>query len=551
MSRKIFRSICMIVVVVLLSASAIIMGVLYNYFTGIQKESLSTQVNLAAAGVQNEGAAYFTDLDAGDTRLTWIDTDGTVLYDSENNAADMENHSDREEFKEALLDGTGDSERLSSTMSAQTYYHAVEMSDGTVLRGSFAQNTILTLVLGMIQPFLIIILCGVAAAAFIASRLSKRIVKPLNELDLDHPLKNQTYDELSPLLVRIDRQHSKIEKQMQELKSRQIEFEAITSQMSEGLILLNEKTEILSINDAAKQLFQTDSTCVGQSFLNADRSTQMQELVSEASAGNACEVTMEKNGRVYQMDSNPIHSGDKITGICILAFDITEKQQAEQNRQEFSANVSHELKTPLHAIMGNAELIANGIVKPEDTKEFGLRIQNEAKRLVQLIEDIINLSQLDEGKNLKEETVDLDDVVKQEVKALTDKASEADINVAVQTEPVQVKGSERLYREIIFNLMDNAIRYNRKGGTITVEVNALDTEAVLKVSDTGIGIPEEAQSRVFERFYRVDKSHSKETGGTGLGLSIVKHAVQDMHGSIALHSTYGKGTEIEVRFPIA
>ncbi len=551
MSKKIFRSICLIVLAVLLSASAIIMMVLYTYFTGIQKESLTTQVNLAAAGVQNEGTAYFTDLNSGGTRFTWIDSDGTVLYDSDNSASGMQNHADREEFKEAEQNGTGDSERLSETMSAQTYYHALKMSDGTVLRGSFAQNTIFTLVLGMIQPFLIIILAGAGAAAFIASRLSKRIVKPLNELDLDHPLKNQTYDELSPLLVRIDRQHNKIEKQMQELKKRQIEFETITSQMSEGLILLNEKTEILSINDAAKQLFQIDSTCIGQSFLNADRSADMQHLVQEASKGNPCEITMEKNGRVYQMDSNPIHGNDKITGICILAFDITEKQLAEQNRQEFSANVSHELKTPLHAIMGNAELFANGMVKPEDTIDFGLRIQNEAKRLVQLIEDIINLSQLDEGKNLSDDTVELDEVVKQEVNALTDKASEAGIHVTLETEPVSVKGSERLYREIIFNLMDNAIRYNRKDGTIHVEVSALDTEAVLKVSDTGIGIPEEAQSRVFERFYRVDKSHSKETGGTGLGLSIVKHAVQDMHGSISLHSIFQKGTEIEIRFPIA
>ncbi|MDE5910370.1 MAG: PAS domain-containing sensor histidine kinase [Lachnospiraceae bacterium] len=551
MTKRIFKSICIVALIVFLSSIVLFMGVLYNYFSNIQRSQLRMQTNLAAQGAANEGMKYFEGLDVTDYRITWIGTDGAVLYDSKSDSAEMENHLKREEIRQALSEGTGESSRYSITLLERAIYCARRLQDGTVLRLSITQNTLLTLLLGMMQPICMIFAAALGLSLVLAFRLSKAIVKPLNELNLDEPLNNDEYDELTPLLKRIAGQQCQIRKQGEELRQKQNEFDAVTTGMAEGIVLLNEKKIILSMNPAAMRLFGAERSCVGKYLLSVNRSLELQELLQKAGDGKHAEMLMDLAGGTYQLDASPVLSENLVSGVVLLMLDVTEKEKAERMRREFTANVSHELKTPLHTILGSAELIAGGMVKQEDIPGFSRRIYTEAQRLIRLVEDIIRLSHLDEGvDDMKWENVDLYLLVGETVHALLPEAEDADIQIDFCGETAIVYGVRQLLLSIVFNLCDNAIKYNHKGGSVSITVESKKNHVILSVADTGIGISAKHQERIFERFYRVDKSHSKEIGGTGLGLSIVKHAAKLHDAAIELYSAAGSGTTIRVCFPL-
>ena len=549
MTKKIFQSILLVAGCVLLASLLIIMGFLYDYFGGVEENQMRDELSLAAAAVEDGGTDYLSQLTADRCRLTWIAADGSVLYDTKTNAESLENHASRAEVSQALATGTGESTRYSSTLMEKTMYYAQRLDDGTVLRISISRATVGMIAVGMSQPLLIVLIVALILSGLLARRLSRRIVDPLNSLDLEHPLDNDAYEELSPLLKRIHHQHVEIQTQLRELREKTDEFTQITGSMREGLVLLDEHGSILSINAAAQALFGADAQCVGRDFLTIERSHEISTAIQAAAADGHSEVRAERAGRVYQFDISRITSDGKFLGTVILAFDITEQEFAERNRREFTANVSHELKTPLQGIIGSAELIENGMVKPGDLPRFVGHIHAEAARLVTLIDDIIRLSQLDEGDAMPTEPVDLLAVSQEAAENLHDAAAARNVTVSVTGQPAVLPGVRRLIYEIVYNLCDNAIKYNRDGGRVDVTVAADAGGSSITVADTGIGIAPEHQARVFERFYRVDKSHSKASGGTGLGLSIVKHAVQYHHGRIELESTPGTGTTIRVVFP--
>ena len=549
MTKKIFQSILLVAGCVLLASLLIIVGFLYDYFGGVEKNQLRDELSLAAAAVEDGGTDYLSQLTADRYRLTWIAADGSVLYDTKTNAESLENHASRAEVSQALATGTGESTRYSSTLMEKTMYYARRLDDGTVLRISISRATVGMIAVGMIQPLLIVLIVALILSGLLARRLSRRIVDPLNSLDLEHPLDNDAYEELSPLLKRIHHQHVEIQTQLRELREKTDEFTQITGSMREGLVLLDEHGSILSINAAAQALFGADAQCVGRDFLTIERSHEISAAIQAAAADGHSEVRAERAGRVYQFDISRTTSDGKFLGTVILAFDITEQEFAERNRREFTANVSHELKTPLQGIIGSAELIENGMVRPDDLPRFVGHIHAEAARLVTLIDDIIRLSQLDEGDAMPTEPVDLLAVSQEAAENLHDAAAARNVTVSVTGQPAVLPGVRRLIYEIVYNLCDNAIKYNRDGGRVDVTVAADAGGSSITVADTGIGIAPEHQARVFERFYRVDKSHSKASGGTGLGLSIVKHAVQYHHGRIELESTPGTGTTIRVVFP--
>ena len=549
MTKKIFRSTLLVAVCALLASLVLIMGCLYDYFAGLQSQALRDELTLAASGVSQGGETYLDTIDSNRYRLTWIAPDGTVLYDTQADASTMENHASREEVQQALTTGEGESSRYSQTLLEKTIYVAKRMDDGSVLRICVSQQTLAVLLLGMLQPVLVILLIAVIFSALLAKRLSRRIVEPLNAIDLDHPLEAKAYDEIAPLLGRINRQHEQIDDQLRELQRKTDEFTHITQSMPEGLVLLDNKNVILSINPAASRLFGAQSGCVGQSFLTLDRSTDVSQAIDRARETGHSETRVELSGRIYQFDISRIESAGEKIGAVLLCFDITERETAEQVRREFTANVSHELKTPLQGIIGSAELIENGMVKPEDMPRFIGHIRTEAQRLVALIADIIRLSQLDEGVEMPKENVELLSLageVAEDLRAAADKAS---VTITTDGQSSVVFGVRRLLYEMLYNLCDNAIKYNRPGGSVRIHVENREQEAAISVLDTGIGIAPEHQSRIFERFYRVDKSHSKASGGTGLGLSIVKHAAMYHGGKVALESEPGRGTEIRVTLP--
>ena len=551
MTKKIFQSILLVAGCVLLASLLIIMGFLYDYFGGVEENQLRDELSLAAAAVEDGGTDYLSRLTADRCRLTWIAADGSVLYDTRTDAESLENHASRAEVSQALTTGTGESTRYSSTLMEKTMYYAQRLDDGTVLRISISRATVGMIAVGMIQPLLIVLIVALILSGLLARRLSRRIVDPLNSLDLEHPLDNDAYEELSPLLKRIHRQHVEIQTQLRELREKTDEFTQITGSMREGLILLDEHGSILSINAAAQTLFGADAQCVGRDFLTVERSHEISAAIQAAAGDGHSEVRAERAGRVYQFDISRITSDGKLLGTVILAFDITEQEFAERNRREFTANVSHELKTPLQGIIGSAELIENGMVRPDDLPRFVGHIHAEAARLVTLIDDIIRLSQLDEGDAMPTEPVDLLAVSQEAAENLHDAAAARDVTVSVTGQPSVIPGVRRLLYEVVYNLCDNAIKYNRDGGRVDITVAHDADGSSVTVADTGIGIAPEHQARVFERFYRVDKSHSKASGGTGLGLSIVKHAMQLHHGRIELESTPGTGTTIRAIFPQA
>ena len=560
MTKKIFKSILSVALVILLSSLVMIIGVLYDYFRGVQKNQLRTELAFAAEGVEDSGVSYLEGLNDDSCRITLVGEDGTVLYDSVESAEKMGNHADREEIKEAREYGTGEASRYSSTLTEQTIYISKLLSDGSVLRVSVSYATVPALVFGMLQPLIVVLLLAFILSSVLAHRLSEKIAEPLSAIDLDKPLENNTYDELAPVLSHIEKQHRQIARQMYDLDRSRSEFEAVTHNMKEGLVLTSEKGEIISINPSAASFFlgvkpdsaefyEHEKGCIGKDFLTLDRSRETHELLERAQANGEAETRVSRDGREYQLNASRVLSDGKFTGIVLLIFDVTDKVFAERNRREFTANVSHELKTPLQSIMGSAELIENGLVKPEDMKEFSDRIYKEAARLLTLIEDIIRLSQLDENMELAWEYLDIAKMASDTAALLSDTAEKKNVKINLECEPTEIYGVRQLYSEIIYNLCENAIKYNKDGGSVTVSVHPKNGGIELTVSDTGIGIPPEHQSRVFERFYRVDKSHSKATGGTGLGLSIVKHAVQYLGGKIDLTSRVGEGTKITVFFP--
>ena len=550
MTKKIFRSIYIVALTVFVASLLLILSFLYGYFNEVQHEQLKIQTDLAARGVDNEGITYFDGLNTSKFRITWIGADGSVLFDSKSDSSSMENHLKREEVQEALESGYGESERFSSTLLEKSLYSAEQLKDGSILRLSMVQNSVLTLFLGMLQPICVIIVVALVLSLLLASRLSKKIVHPLNCLNLDDPLNNEGYDELSPLLIKLHSQQNQLKRQSNELKKRQDEFNAITDSMSEGLMLLNTKGTILSVNHAAVSLLSADDFCVGKNILTVNRSLALQQVLSEAIGGNQSEKVINIHDSYYQVNANPVMSDSAVSGVALLIFDVTEKENSEMMRREFTANVSHELRTPLHSISGYAELLKNGMVKSDDVTPVAGKIYDEAQRMVLLVEDIIKLSHLDEGaEDMKKEDVDLYDIVKSVLDRLTSEAKSSEVAVDFKGCHATITGVPQLLNSIVYNLCDNGIKYNRKGGTLSVELSEEASEIVLKVSDTGIGIPLEHQARIFERFYRVDKSHSKEVGGTGLGLSIVKHAAKIHNAKIQVDSTPYQGTTITVRFP--
>ena len=549
MTKKIFHSILLVAGAVLLASLLVIMGCLYEYFGSVEKKQLRDELELASAAVERSGKEYLSGISSDRYRLTWIARDGTVLYDTVTDAESLENHADREEVRQAFTNGEGESTRYSSTLLQKTMYSAHKLRDGSVLRISISRATAGVLLVGMVQPILVVVIVAFILSAVLAKSLSRRIVRPLNELDLEHPLENDAYEELSPLLGRINHQHRQIDEQMMELERQKMEFSQITGSMREGLVLLDEKERVLSINPAAYKLFDADERSVGQDFLTIDRSHDIRQAIAEAMTQGHGEARAERGGCVWQFDVSRIASGDAAVGAVLLAFDITDRETAEQNRREFTANVSHELKTPLQGIIGSAELLENGMVKQEDVPRFVGHIRKEAQRLVTLIGDIIRLSQLDEGDEMPRETVDLLTLSQETASDLQAAAEQKNVSLSVEGESMRVNGVRRLLYEVIYNLCDNAIKYNVEGGSVKVSVGTEGGKAVVSVADTGIGIAPEHQSRIFERFYRVDKSHSKASGGTGLGLSIVKHAVQYHHGTVELKSEEGKGTTIRVLLP--
>ena len=549
MTRKIFLSIMAAAAVVLLCSVLIIMGCLYDYFGGVQERQLEDELALAQTGVECSGKTYLKALEGESYRLTWIAPSGEVLFDSQADESSMENHAQREEVRQALETGEGQSSRYSSTLLEKTIYYAKKLADGSILRISISRATAGVLVMGMLQPMLVVLAAALILALVLAKRISARIVAPLNRLDLEKPLENDTYEELSPLLTRINQQRRQIDAQLRTLQQKKDEFDQITASMNEGLVLMNEKGTVLSINPAARELFHAEPDCVGQDFLTVERSHEISCAIRRALEEGHAELHVERGGREYQLDISRIESEGTVIGAVLLAFDVTEQAFAERNRREFTANVSHELKTPLQSIMGSAELIENGLVKQEDMPRFVGHIRTEAARLVTLIEDIIRLSQLDEGGELPFEPVDLKKLAEEASASLASAAAEKQVTIRVHGDDRQITTVRRLASEIIYNLCDNAVKYNREGGSVDVTIGGTAHGAVVTVQDTGIGIPPEHQSRVFERFYRVDKSHSRQSGGTGLGLSIVKHAVQYLGGRIELESQPGKGTTMRVHFP--
>lgn len=544
MTKRIFRSIVIVAAAVLFLCFGVTLGILYSHYSELQWQQLDSELSTAQNGLEVYGEDYLDALSIGNFRFTWIDKDGRVLHDTQASHESMDNHAQREEIAEAFAYGRGESQRYSDTVTTKMLYKAVKLQDGSVLRISTAQDSVFALLLEVLLPLVLIFAVAIVLSLMLARRMAKRIVDPLNELDLDNPTTCHTYDELSPLLHRIEKQNKQITAQVAQLKEKTDQFEQTTSSMSEGLVLLDSEGKILSINPAAARLFETSGACVGLDFLVVDRSPAMSSGIKQALSKKHCDFRITKHGSEYQIGISPIVSGNRLLGAVVLAFDVTEQVNAQRNRQEFTANVSHELKTPLQSILNSAQLLQSGLVKPEDMQKFTGYICSEAERLLQLINDIIRLSQLDEGGEYPKENVELYQVCSQVLQTLLPAADQRNITVELLGDEVVIPGIRQLAYELIYNLCDNAIRYNKDSGKVTVTVKG---RSVI-VQDTGIGIPKEHHARIFERFYRVDKSHSRETGGTGLGLSIVKHAANQLGAKIHLDSTPNVGTTVTVTF---
>ena len=550
MTKKIFKSIMFVCALVLAVGLAAVMGILYSNFDGQMRKELSKEAAYLTYGVEQQGVDYLKNIKDKSARITYIDQDGTVLFDNEADVSEMKNHSDRTEFQKAEKYGAGESSRYSDTLSEKTIYYALRLKDGTVLRVSGTQDSVLALVENLIFPLCGLLCLMLILSGIMASAISKRIVKPINELDLESPEENRIYEELSPLLSKIHRQNREIQNQLELAKQQQEEFALITENMQEGLIVIDKYTMILSANSSAWNLFHMDRGCQGESVYCLDREEEFRHAIEQVLSGEHTELVLKLNGSDIQLIANPVIRDKKTEGAVVLLVNVTEKLERESLRREFSANVSHELKTPLTSISGFAEIMQGGLVKNEDIPKFAGRIYKESQRLLQLVEDVIQISQLDEEKtSYVWEPVDVYQVCKNAFESLKEKAKRLNVHLYICGERMKMEAVRTLLEEAIYNVCDNAIKYNRNDGSVSVFLTQIAQEIQIVVKDTGVGIPKEDQDRVFERFYRVDKSHSKEIGGTGLGLSIVKHAVGALKGSVILRSEEGNGTEICMKFP--
>ena len=549
MTGKLFRNSMAVAVTVMVLSIALFMGMLYQHFTDQIMGELQTETQLVAQGVEVEGLNYLQGMESRN-RITWVAGDGTVLYDSQADASKMENHADREEIRQALENESGTAQRYSATLAQQTLYAAQRLSDGSVIRMASAQQTVVVVLLSMIQPILLILGIALIISAVLASRMTRGIIRPIVSLDPEHPENCDTYQELVPLLTRVKRQNETIQRQMAQLSQQQQEFSALTENMSEGFLLLDRRGRVLSYNSGALSQLGAQPPKGEVNVLVLNRSEGFQRAVDDALEGRKSCQMIHQGGRWCQVLANPVLRDGEQAGVVMVLLDVTEQEQREELRREFTANVSHELKTPLTAISGIAEIMRGGMVKPEDIEDFAGDIYQEAQRLIALVEDIIRLSRLDEGEGgLEREDVDLLKLSDQVVHRLEPAARKQDVALKVTGRSVKVHGVASVLEEMLYNLCDNAIKYNKPGGRVTVTVDYLGQDAQVQVEDTGIGIPQEDQSRVFERFYRVDKSHSKEIGGTGLGLSIVKHGAALHDGQVRLESTPGKGTKVTLVMP--
>ena len=556
MKKRLFKSMSLLAIFAI-ALTTLIQGVFFSgeLYDAMKQQLVHEAVCLAEAMDGND-AAYLQKVSQKnlETRITLIDEDGTVLFDSRiESQTTMENHNERPEIVEARKNGNGEDVRDSETLGQKTVYYALLLKDGKVLRVAHTMDNLWQNILDIMPQVILFTALLLILVLWLVRWLVKKIVVPIHTLNLENPLDNEMYDELAPLLYRISRQNTQIQNQLKELEERQQEFSTLTRNMDEGLVIVNGEGYILSINKRAVEIFGLDDAdYIDRHILAVNRNLDLQNMIAEGLEGHQREMLLELDGRTYQIMSNPIHvSGSNVQGLVLLLLDVTEKQQQEQLRREFTANVSHELRTPLTAISGYAEIMAQGLVPEENMKPFAEKIYKEANRMITLIADIIQLSQLDEGKaQFASEAVEMSELVEDVVQRLQPLAQQNAVTLSAYVEPVCMTGVRQVLQEIVYNLCENAIKYNRPGGTVKASVVQVGNQAIVKVVDTGIGIPMEEQPRVFERFYRVDKSHSRIIGGTGLGLSIVKHGVQLHHGEIVLESQLDRGTSITVRLPI-
>ncbi|HGA3191287.1 TPA: ATP-binding protein [Streptococcus agalactiae] len=546
MTKKIFRTTLSASLGIVLVTILMIMGFLYNYFNHIQREQLRTQTALASQGISFEGKDYFENLKTSNVRITWVDNKGQVLYDTQSDAKHMKNHANRQEIKEAIKSGYGESTRWSATLTEKSIYAAQRLNNGTIVRLSVAQQTIFYLLLGMISPLAIIILLAIILSVLIARYIAKKVSEPLNNIDLDHPLSNDSYEEITPLLRRLDSHQVKIQHQKLLLQKRQKEFDTIISKIKEGMILLDDQARIVSINAEASKLFQINDDWHGRFMMEVSRDLTLKDLIDQGLKGKKKEANIGIENNHYRVLVRPTTDNNRVTGLVVLLFDVTDQLQMEQLQREFTANVSHELKTPLHVISGYSELLANQMVPNEEVPQFAAKIHKESERLVKLVEDIINLSHLDEQEKLPQETVNLYDLTQKVLEGLQAKADKKHIQINFNGEEAILRGNPVLLNSLVYNLCDNAITYNHEKGQVNVTLKNSPDTITLEVSDTGLGIAEKDKKRIFERFYRVDKSRSKIVGGTGLGLSIVKSALDFHNGSIKVDSHLGQGTTMTV-----
>lgn len=546
MTKKIFRATLSASLGIVLVTILMIMGFLYNYFNRIQREQLRTQTALASQGISFEGKDYFENLKTSNVRITWVDNKGQVLYDTQSDAKHMKNHANRQEIKEAIKSGYGESTRWSATLTEKSIYAAQRLNNGTIVRLSVAQQTIFYLLLGMMSPLAIIILLAIILSVLIARYIAKKVSEPLNNIDLDHPLSNDSYEEITPLLRRLDSHQAKIQHQKLLLQKRQKEFDTIISKIKEGMILLDDQARIVSINAEALKLFQINDDWHGRFMMEVSRDLTLKDLIDQGLKGKKKEANIDIENNHYRVLVRPTTDNNRVTGLVVLLFDVTDQLQMEQLQREFTANVSHELKTPLHVISGYSELLANQMVPNEEVPQFAAKIHKESERLVKLVEDIINLSHLDEQEKLPQETVNLYDLTQKVLEGLQAKADKKHIQINFNGEEAILRGNPVLLNSLVYNLCDNAITYNHEKGQVNVTLKNSPDTITLEVSDTGLGIAEKDKKRIFERFYRVDKSRSKIVGGTGLGLSIVKSALDFHNGSIKVDSHLGQGTTMTV-----
>ncbi|HIC0289723.1 TPA: ATP-binding protein [Streptococcus agalactiae] len=546
MTKKIFRTTLSASLGIVLVTILMIMGFLYNYFNRIQREQLRTQTALASQGISFEGKDYFENLKTSNVRITWVDNKGQVLYDTQSDAKHMKNHANRQEIKEAIKSGYGESTRWSATLTEKSIYAAQRLNNGTIVRLSVAQQTIFYLLLGMMSPLAIIILLAIILSVLIARYIAKKVSEPLNNIDLDHPLSNDSYEEITPLLRRLDSHQSKIQHQKLLLQKRQKEIDTIISKIKEGMILLDDQARIVSINAEALKLFQINDDWHGRFMMEVSRYLTLKDLIDQGLKGKKKEANIDIENNHYRVLVRPTTDNNRVTGLVVLLFDVTDQLQMEQLQREFTANVSHELKTPLHVISGYSELLANQMVPNEEVPQFAAKIHKESERLVKLVEDIINLSHLDEQEKLPQETVNLYDLTQKVLEGLQAKADKKHIQINFNGEEAILRGNPVLLNSLVYNLCDNALTYNHEKGQVNVTLKNSPDTITLEVSDTGLGIAEKDKKRIFERFYRVDKSRSKIVGGTGLGLSIVKSALDFHNGSIKVDSHLGQGTTMTV-----